>query len=78
MEVHQVKVTKEGWILIPAIVLADLGLHEGSGLSLRVENGEIRLYDRSRALRKAQEIAQKFKKPGKSVVDEFLKERRAQ
>jgi AbrB family looped-hinge helix DNA binding protein len=78
MEVHHVKVSKEGRILIPAIVRADLGLQEGSGLSLRVENGEIRLYDRAQALRRAQAIAQKFKKPGESVVDEFLKERRAE
>ncbi len=77
MDVHHVKVSKEGRILIPATVRADLGLHEGSGLSLRVENGEIRLYDRAQALRRAQEIAQKYKKPGESVVDEFLRERRA-
>jgi hypothetical protein len=55
-----------------------LGLREGSGLSLRVENGEIRIYDQAQALRRAQAIAKKYKKTGKSVVDELLAERRIQ
>jgi AbrB family looped-hinge helix DNA binding protein len=76
VDVHQVKVSKEGRILIPANVRADLGLREGSGLSLRVENGEIRIYDQAQALRRAQAIAKKYKKTDESVVDELLKERR--
>ncbi len=78
MDVHQVKLSKEGRILIPAEVRVGLGLHEGIALSLKVENGEIRLYDRSQALRRSQAIAKKYKKPGESVVDELLKERRAE
>lgn len=76
MQVHTVKLSKEGRVLIPAEVRADLGLQEGMSLSLRVENGEIRLFDRAQALRRAQAIARKFKKPGESVVDQFLNERR--
>jgi AbrB family looped-hinge helix DNA binding protein len=76
VDVHQVRVSKEGRILIPANVRAELGLREGSGLSLRVENGEIRIYDQARALRRAQAIAKKYKKTDESVVDELLKERR--
>ncbi len=76
MQVHTVKLSKEGRVLIPAEVRADLGLQEGMSLSLRVENGEIRLFDRAQSLRRAQAIARKFKKPGESVVDQFLNERR--
>lgn len=76
MQVHNVKVSREGRVLIPADVRADLGLGEGSNLSLRVQDGEIRLFDRAQALRRAQQIMAKYKKPGESIVDEFLRERR--
>ncbi len=76
MQTHNVKLSKEGRVLIPADVRAALGLNEGDLLSLKVEAGEIRLFDRTQALQRAQQIAQRFKKPGESVVNEFLSERR--
>lgn len=76
MTTHNVKLSKEGRVLIPADVRSALGLNEGDLLSLKVEAGEIRLFDRTQALQRAQQIAQRFKKPGESVVDEFLNERR--
>lgn len=76
MQYHQVKLSREGRVLIPAEVRAELGIGEGTSLSLAVENGEIRLFDRAHALKRAREIARKYKTPGKSVVDELLRERR--
>ena len=76
MQTHNVKLSKEGRVLIPADVRAALGLAEGDLLSLKVEAGEIRLFDRTQALQRAQQIAKRFKNPGESVVDEFLRERR--
>ena len=76
MQTHNVKLSKEGRVLIPADVRAALGLSEGDLLSLKVESGEIRLFDRTQALQRAQQIARRFKKPGESVVNEFLRERR--
>jgi AbrB family looped-hinge helix DNA binding protein len=76
MEAHTVKLSKDGPILIPAAVRAKLGLHGGTSLRLRIEGGEIRLASISQALLRAQNIAQKYKKPGEDVVDEFLKDRR--
>jgi AbrB family looped-hinge helix DNA binding protein len=78
MLVHSVKLSKDGRVLIPAVIRANLGLQEGSQLTLRVENGEIRLFDKVQALRKAQALASKFKKSKESVVDEFLNDRRKQ
>jgi AbrB family looped-hinge helix DNA binding protein len=37
MSVHTVELSKDGRVLIPAIIRANLGLQEGSQLSLRVE-----------------------------------------
>ncbi len=76
MQTHQVKVSREGRVLIPAEVRAALGIGEGSSLNLAVQDGEIRLFDRARALERAREIARRYKKPGESAVDELLRERR--
>lgn len=76
MQAHAVKLSREGRVLIPVDVRAELGLSEGATLSLRVQDGEIRLFDRAHALRRAQQIAAKYKKPGVSVVDELISERR--
>jgi len=77
MSSYAVKLSREGRILIPADVRADLGLSEGSSLHLCVRDGEIRLYDRTQALRRAQQIVARYKQPDESLVDELLSERRA-
>ena len=71
-----VKIDKAGRILIPLEVRRELGFREGTELILRVEEGELRVYTREAALRRAQERLKRLKKPGVSVVDEFLAERR--
>ena len=78
MQLHTVKLSREGRVLIPVDVRADLGLSEGMTLSLRIQDGEIRLFDRTLALSRAQAIARKYKTPGTSVVDQFISERRAE
>ncbi len=78
MQFHTVKLSREGRVLIPAEVRATLGLSIGAHLSLAVQDGEIRIFDRAQALRRARDIALKYKKPGESVVDELLRERRAE
>jgi len=69
-------VSREGRVLIPAEVRAALGIGEGSSLNLAVEDGEIGLFDRARALERARAIARRHKKPGESVVEALLRERR--
>jgi len=76
MQTHQVKVSREGRVLIPAEVRAALGISEGSSLNLAVQDGEIRLFDRARALERARAITRRYKKPGESVVEELVRERR--
>ena len=76
MQYRLVKLSREGRVLIPAEVRSELGLSEGTSLRLAVENGEIRLFDRAHALKRAREIARKYKKPGQSAVDDLLRERR--
>ena len=78
MQYRLVKLSREGRVLIPAEVRAELGLGEGTSLNLAVENGEIRLFDQAHALKRARAIARKYKRPGQSVVAELLRERRAE
>ena len=76
-QMHTVRISREGHVLIPVEIRTALGLAEGTRLSLAVEDGEIRLFDRARALRRARDIVRKIKRPGESVVKELLRERRA-
>jgi AbrB family looped-hinge helix DNA binding protein len=69
------KIDRTGRILIPLKVRRELGLTENTDLILRVENGELRMHTRETALRRARQRLKKLKKPGESVVDEFLAER---
>ena len=78
MQIHQVKLSREGRVLIPSSVRALLGLTDGASLNLAVENGEIRLFDQSVALKRARNITAKYKSPKKSVVEELIADRRAQ
>jgi hypothetical protein len=54
----------------------ELGLVENSELVLRIVDGELRLHTREAALQRARERLGRLKKPGESVVGEFLDERR--
>ncbi|MFN0166267.1 MAG: AbrB/MazE/SpoVT family DNA-binding domain-containing protein [Bryobacteraceae bacterium] len=72
------KIDRTGRVLIPLNVRRELGLTENSDLILRVENGELHIHTRDAAIRRARERLKRLKKPGESVVDEFLAERREQ
>ncbi len=54
----------------------ELGFTDSTVLILRVHDGEIRLTEHGLALQRSQQILAKYKKPGVSMVDELLRERR--
>ena len=71
-----VKLDKAGRLMVPRKLRRELGINQNSRLLVRVEDGGLRVETREVALRRLQEYMRKFKKPGESVVDEFLAERR--
>ncbi len=75
-KLYSARISKEGRVLIPARVRSELGLGEGQPLSMYVQDGEVRIVGRTQALRRMQQRMAKYKKPGESVVDELLRERR--
>jgi bifunctional DNA-binding transcriptional regulator/antitoxin component of YhaV-PrlF toxin-antitoxin module len=70
------KMDRAGRLAIPLQLRRELGLSEDSELLVRVEGNSLRIQTRESAIREVQERLQKYRKPGRSVVDEFLKERR--
>lgn len=75
---HQVSRGKVygGRVVLPAEMRKELGIEEGSEVVIsRTEHG-IEIKTLAEAIRQAQELCAKFVKPGVSMVDELLRERR--
>ncbi len=78
MERFSTKVQEGGRIVIPASLRKELGLHIGKRVVFKVENQELRVYSPELELRRVQEAIKRTYKPkkGRSIVDEFIAERR--
>ena len=74
---RRLKVAPDGRLLIPADMREAMELGDGGHVIVRVEGGELCVVDLYVSIRQAQARMQKYKKPGESVVDKFLAERRA-
>jgi AbrB family looped-hinge helix DNA binding protein len=68
----------KGRLVIPAALREALCLAAGDVLEIHIENQELRMSTRSGRLRRAQERLRKLVGPDRSIVDEFLAERRAE
>ena len=73
---ERVKLGEGGRFVIPAAMREEMGVKPGEDLILHVENGELRVRSWLQNLRRVQAELSALKKPGESVVDEFLEERR--
>jgi AbrB family looped-hinge helix DNA binding protein len=67
-----------GRLVIPAELRKLMEVAPGETVSLQVEDGYLKVISKTMLMRKIKEIAAKVKKPGESVVDEFLADRRAE
>ena len=70
------KLDSAGRLMVPKEVRKELGLTSSAELILNVEDGGLRVETRATALRRAQAYFRQFNKPGESVVDDLLKDRR--
>lgn len=61
----------------PSCARSTAGIRVGDTLVWRDSEHGLVLQSRSAGIRRAQSIAAKYKKPGVSVVDELIRERRA-
>jgi bifunctional DNA-binding transcriptional regulator/antitoxin component of YhaV-PrlF toxin-antitoxin module len=70
-------IAADGRLVVPQTLREAMMLDPDGRVTAHVEDGELRVISPLAAIRRMQRIAQKYKKPGVSVVDEFLAERRA-
>lgn len=78
MQDKTVRVDKLGRILLPASVRRQSGLEPGTRLVVRVHDGRVELVTVAGAVRAAQALVRRHVKAGTSLVDELLRERRAE
>lgn len=67
---------KNGRVVIPADFRKALGRSEGGELILRWEDDELRISTMKQNIERAQRRARQYLKPGVSLVDELIAERR--
>ena len=70
------RVDENGRVVIPATFRKALGIKEGDEVVLRIRDDELRIIALKRRLERAQRLLRKHIKPGKSLVDELITERR--
>ena len=72
-----VSLGKNGRLVIPAPFRRALGIEPGDELVLTIDDGELRITTRERAITRAQETLRSYTDDGDSLVDELIDERRA-
>ena len=75
-EETRTRVSQNGRIVIPASFRKTLGIKAGDEVLLRLQDHELRITTQQRRIQQAQRRARRYVKPGTSVVDELLAERR--
>ena len=71
------RVNENGRVVIPASFRKALGINVGDEIVLRIEDDELIITTLKRRLQRAQSLVRKHVKPGTSLVDELIAERRA-
>ena len=70
------RINENGRVVIPASFRKALGINAGDEVVLRIEDDELRITTLKRRLERAQRIVRKHVKPGTSLADELVAERR--
>jgi len=72
----RLRVNENGRVVIPAAFRKALGINPGDEVILRLEDDELRITTMKRRIERAQRRARQYVKPGVSLVDELIAERR--
>ena len=72
----RIRVNENGRIVIPAAFRKALGIEAGDEVTLRLQDDALNITTQQRRIARAQRRARKYVKPGSSLVDELLAERR--
>ena len=74
-EIRQ-RVNENGRVVIPAAFRKSLGIEVGDDVVLRIQDDELRITAQQRRIQRARRRARQYVKPGTSLVNELLTERR--
>lgn len=77
VEAQSFRVAPDGRFSIPLEMREAMQLREDGRVTVRVEAGELRMVSPAIAVKQVQSRMRKYKKSGVSMVDQFLKDRRA-
>jgi AbrB family looped-hinge helix DNA binding protein len=72
----RIRVSENGRVVIPVSFRKALGINIGDEVVLRIEDDELRITTLKRRLERAQRLVRKHVKPGTSLADELIAERR--
>lgn len=72
----RLRINENGRVVIPASFRKALGINPGDEVILTLEEDELRLTTMKRRIERAQRHVRKYVKPGVSLVDELIAERR--
>jgi AbrB family looped-hinge helix DNA binding protein len=72
----RLRVNENGRVVIPASYRKVMGIKPGDEVVLRIEDDELRITTLKRRLERAQQHVRKYVKPGRSLADELIAERR--
>jgi AbrB family looped-hinge helix DNA binding protein len=75
-EETRTRVNENGRVVIPSSFRRALGINVGDEVVLRIEDDELRITTQQRRILRAQRRVRQYVKPGASLVDELLAERR--
>jgi len=72
----RMRVNENGRVVIPASFRKALGIHPGDEVVLRIQDDELRITTLKRRIERARRLVRKYVKPGTSLVEELIAERR--
>lgn len=75
-EQTRLRVSQNGRVVIPASFRKALGIKIGDEILLSLGDNELRITTQQARIRRAQQRLRQYMKPGESLVDELLAERR--
>jgi len=72
----KLRVNENGRVVIPAEFRKTLGINPGDEVIVRLEDDELRITTMKKRIERAQRRAERYRRSGVSIVDEFIAERR--
>jgi bifunctional DNA-binding transcriptional regulator/antitoxin component of YhaV-PrlF toxin-antitoxin module len=78
MQYANARVGESGRLVIPAEFLEALGMRIGDDVILALAEGEMRIFIRAEAIRRAQEEMHRYVLAERGLADELIAERRAE